>query len=229
MAARFWRAAAGGEPAGKIRWDGAATSAPQRRNLYGQEAEKPKAPQGRERAHLDTTTRSLPSAQKRQRTAAVQKLRPFAPASWTAAVLCRFLMEVGSGCGRANTLKREHQRGSESPDAAEKNFHPACPAIGHKNKNGTVRRHHEPICPCFQRGTWAAQSVACWSHHSQRRAAATKVAQTSKSAVSRVSKPAERTTSHAQPIGKSAIRQVWKPALRPSVTSPENLRELRKL
>jgi Cu(I)/Ag(I) efflux system membrane fusion protein len=40
------------------------------------------------------------------------------------------------------------------------------------------------------------------------------VAQTSKSAVSRVSKPARRTISAAQPIRKSAIRQVWKPALR---------------
>ncbi len=40
------------------------------------------------------------------------------------------------------------------------------------------------------------------------------VAQTSKSAVSRVSKPADRTTSDASPIGKSAIQQVGKPALR---------------
>jgi len=40
------------------------------------------------------------------------------------------------------------------------------------------------------------------------------VAQTSKSAVSRVSKPADRPTSHAPPIWKSATQQVWKPALR---------------
>ena len=59
--------------------------------------------------------------------------------------------------------------------------------------------------------------------------AATKAVPTAKSAVSRVSKPAERTTSHAPPIGKSAIRQVWKPALRLSVASPQNLRESRKL
>ena len=40
------------------------------------------------------------------------------------------------------------------------------------------------------------------------------VAQTSKSAVSRVSQPAEHPTFHAEPIWKSAIQQVWKPALR---------------
>ncbi len=40
------------------------------------------------------------------------------------------------------------------------------------------------------------------------------VAQTSKSAVSRVSKPASRTTSNTAPIGKSAIQQVGKLALR---------------
>jgi spermidine synthase len=40
-----------------------------------------------------------------------------------------------------------------------------------------------------------------------------KVAQTSKSAVSQVSQPADRLQSHRQPTGKSAIQQVWKPAL----------------
>ncbi len=40
------------------------------------------------------------------------------------------------------------------------------------------------------------------------------VAQTSKSAVSRVSKPADCATLRAAPILKSAIQQVWKPALR---------------
>ena len=40
------------------------------------------------------------------------------------------------------------------------------------------------------------------------------VAQVSKPAVSRVSKPADRTTSNAAPILKSATQQVWKPALR---------------
>jgi hypothetical protein len=40
------------------------------------------------------------------------------------------------------------------------------------------------------------------------------VAQTSKSAVSRVSKPANRVISNALPTWKSAIRQVWKPAPR---------------
>ncbi|MGB8368232.1 MAG: fused MFS/spermidine synthase [Limisphaerales bacterium] len=40
-----------------------------------------------------------------------------------------------------------------------------------------------------------------------------KVAQTSKSAVSQVSQPADRLPSHPQPTGKSAIQQVWKPAL----------------
>src|SRR5207249_10633473 len=48
------------------------------------------------------------------------------------------------------------------------------------------------------------------SKKTQRSGAATEVAQTSKSAVSRVSKPAKR--SNAPPIGKSATRQVWKPA-----------------
>jgi hypothetical protein len=41
----------------------------------------------------------------------------------------------------------------------------------------------------------------------------TGVAQTSESAVSQVSKPARRTTTNALPIWKSAIQQVWKPAL----------------
>jgi len=51
-------------------------------------------------------------------------------------------------------------------------------------------------------------------------AGAAVVPQTSKSAVSQVSKPASRaifgraTQFHALPIWKSAIRQVWKPALR---------------
>jgi spermidine synthase len=40
-----------------------------------------------------------------------------------------------------------------------------------------------------------------------------KVAQTSKSAVSQVSQPADCLQSHRQPTGKSAIQQVWKPAL----------------
>jgi riboflavin-specific deaminase-like protein len=40
------------------------------------------------------------------------------------------------------------------------------------------------------------------------------VAQTSKSAVSRVSKPAKRVISNAMPTWKSATQQVWKPALR---------------
>jgi hypothetical protein len=40
------------------------------------------------------------------------------------------------------------------------------------------------------------------------------VAQTSKSAVSQVSKPANAPHFDALPIWKSAIRQVWKPALR---------------
>src|SRR5439155_7540158 len=43
---------------------------------------------------------------------------------------------------------------------------------------------------------------------------ANRVAQTSQSAVSRGSKPANRTTSPAPPIWKSAIQQVGKPALR---------------
>jgi len=40
------------------------------------------------------------------------------------------------------------------------------------------------------------------------------VAQTSKSAVSRVSKPAGRAFSSTLPTWESAIQQVWKPALR---------------
>ncbi len=39
------------------------------------------------------------------------------------------------------------------------------------------------------------------------------IVQTSKSGASQVSKPARPTTSHDLPIGKSAIQQVWKPAL----------------
>jgi hypothetical protein len=52
------------------------------------------------------------------------------------------------------------------------------------------------------------------------------VPQTSKSAVSRVAKPAERPSIqcarhfHAQPIWKSAIQQVWKPAVRRSAPNP---------
>jgi len=44
--------------------------------------------------------------------------------------------------------------------------------------------------------------------------AATKVAQTSKSAVSRISKSAGRPRFIALPTWKSATQQVWKPALR---------------
>jgi hypothetical protein len=47
--------------------------------------------------------------------------------------------------------------------------------------------------------------------------AATKVAQTSKSAVSRVSQPASPTTAEALPIWKSATQQVWKPALQQDI------------
>jgi hypothetical protein len=52
------------------------------------------------------------------------------------------------------------------------------------------------------------------------------VAQVSKPAVSRVSKPAKLTTTrhggvfHGQPIGKSAIQQVWKPAPRLRLFEP---------
>src|SRR5208283_6111120 len=54
----------------------------------------------------------------------------------------------------------------------------------------------------------------------QRGGAVTPVAQTSKSAVSRVSKPADGTTAGVQPTWKSAIQQVWKPALqRPAVVA----------
>ena len=51
------------------------------------------------------------------------------------------------------------------------------------------------------------------------RPAARSVAQTSKSAVSQVSKPASRATSCAAPIWKPAIRQVWKPAPRAKAES----------
>ena len=53
------------------------------------------------------------------------------------------------------------------------------------------------------------------------------VTQVSKPAVSRVSKPAKR--SNAPPIGKSATRQVWKPALRYGVASPQNLQQPAKI
>jgi len=60
----------------------------------------------------------------------------------------------------------------------------------------------------------------------QRGVAATPVAQTSKSAVSRVSQPADCTTAGAQPTWKLAIQQVWKPALqRPAVVALKNPRE----
>jgi hypothetical protein len=48
---------------------------------------------------------------------------------------------------------------------------------------------------------------------------------TSKSAVSRVSKPADCTTAGVLPTWKSAIQQVWKPALqRPAVVALKNPR-----
>jgi hypothetical protein len=60
----------------------------------------------------------------------------------------------------------------------------------------------------------------------QRGGAATPVAQTSKFAVSRVSKSADCTTAGALPTWKSAIQQVWKPALqRPAVVAWKNPRE----
>src|SRR5205814_2427899 len=55
------------------------------------------------------------------------------------------------------------------------------------------------------------------------------VAASPRCAVSRVSKPAGGTTSHAPPIWKSAIQQVWKPALRRAVAPLENLRRKIKL
>ena len=58
---------------------------------------------------------------------------------------------------------------------------------------------------------------------------ATLVAASPRCAVSRVSKPAGGTTSHAPPIWKSAIQQVWKPALRRAVAPLENLRRKIKL
>ena len=61
-------------------------------------------------------------------------------------------------------------------------------------------------------------------HEPQRGQAATKVAQTSKSAVSRFSKSADRATSSALPTWKSATQQVWKPALRQSIAPAKNLR-----
>ena len=61
----------------------------------------------------------------------------------------------------------------------------------------------------------------------QRGTAATEVAQTSQSDGSRVSKPAAR--GPAQPIGKSAIPQVGKPAPPKGVAPPENLRRKTKL
>src|SRR6266852_3092636 len=45
------------------------------------------------------------------------------------------------------------------------------------------------------------------------------LSQISQSAVSRVSKPADRASGHAAPIWKSPIQQVWKPALRRVVAS----------
>jgi len=61
----------------------------------------------------------------------------------------------------------------------------------------------------------------------QRGEAATPVAQTSKSAVSRVSKPAAGTTADVLPTWKSAIQQVWKPALqRLAVVACKNPRGL---
>ncbi len=52
------------------------------------------------------------------------------------------------------------------------------------------------------------------------------VAQTSKSAVSRASKPASRRHLAGPPIWKSAIRQVWKPALQPHGAAPTKLKSL---
>src|SRR2546425_478228 len=62
----------------------------------------------------------------------------------------------------------------------------------------------------------------------QRGDSATKVAQTSKSAVSRISQSAGHPNSLALPTWKSATQQVWKPALRPRPARPGNRRGLRR-
>ena len=64
-----------------------------------------------------------------------------------------------------------------------------------KSERRLSMNHHEPSPP-------------------KRGEAATKVAQTSKSAVSRISKSAGHPNSTALPTWKSATQQVWKPALR---------------
>jgi hypothetical protein len=76
----------------------------------------------------------------------------------------------------------------------------------------------------------SCKSLFSWQRigreRTQRGVAATPVAQTSKSAVSRVSKPADGTTADALPTWKSPIQQVWKPALqRPAVIALKNPRE----
>jgi spermidine synthase len=68
---------------------------------------------------------------------------------------------------------------------------------------GSVYHQVGVIVTVFMAGLAAG---AAWANRS-------KVAQTSKSAVSQVSQPADRLQSHRQPTGKSAIQQVWKPAL----------------
>jgi type II secretory pathway pseudopilin PulG len=55
------------------------------------------------------------------------------------------------------------------------------------------------------------------------------VGRTSKSAVSQVSKPASRSSSDDLPIWKSAIQQVWKPALRPLQRIPRSLSSSQRL
>jgi hypothetical protein len=63
-------------------------------------------------------------------------------------------------------------------------------------------------------GIFIVLPLAWYLFEQWRKGPGERVAQTFKSSVSRVAKPADPTSSHVLPIWKSAIQQVWKPALR---------------
>jgi hypothetical protein len=99
-----------------------------------------------------------------------------------------------------------------------------CLAWQHDDRLATrlAHGHQGGAWICFQRGSTKIpprRGLACarwfdFNAKAQRHEDASPVAQTSKSAVSRIFKSAAATTAHAPPTWKSATQPVWKPALR---------------